>query len=52
MNPITIAFILFATILLFFGSLPYFTWYAKKKKESLVRKLCHEGDAHNLTFCS
>lgn len=52
MNPITIAFILFATSLLFFGSLPYFTWYAKKKKEALVRKLCHEGAAHNLTFCS
>ena len=52
MNPITIAFILFAAVLLFWGSLPLLTAYAKKKKEDLVRKLCREGAAHNLIFCS
>ena len=52
MNPITIVFILLATGLLFFGSLPYFTGYAKKRKEDMVRKLCQEGAAHNLIFCS
>jgi hypothetical protein len=38
--------------LIFFGSLPFFTLYAKKKKEDLVRKLCREGAAHDLIFCS
>ncbi len=52
MNPITIVFILFAAGLLFFGSLPFFTAYAKKKKEDMVRKLCREGAAHDLIFCS
>jgi hypothetical protein len=52
MNPITIAFILFAAVLLFWGSLPFLTVYAKKKKQDMVKKLCREGAARNLTFCS
>ena len=52
MNPITFAFILFAAGLIFFGSLPYFSLYAKKKKEAMVKKLCREGAAQHLIFCS
>ena len=52
MNLITIVFILFAAGLLFFGTLPFFTLYAKKKKEDMVKKLCREGAAQHLIFCS
>ncbi len=52
MNPITIILAFLTAGFLFFGSLSFFTVYAKKKKEYLLRKLYREGAANDLIFCS
>lgn len=52
MNPVTLVFTLFTAGVLFYSSLSFISVYAKKKKEHLVRKLCQEGAANNLIFCS
>lgn len=52
MNPVTLVFIVFTAGVLFYFSLSFISVYAKKKKEYLVRKLCQEGAANNLIFCS
>lgn len=52
MNPIILVSVFFAACLFFWKSLPYFTEGAKKKKENMIRKLCREGAAQNLVFCS
>ena len=49
---ITITFILFIFGFLFFGSLPFISIYATRKKEKLCRQLCKEGANQNLIFCS
>ncbi len=52
MNPVAIMVILLTVGLLFWGSVSFITVHAKKKKEHLLRKLCREGAAHDLIFCS
>ena len=49
---LTIAFILFAIGLLFFGSLPFISNRDKRKTERLFRQLSNEGAKNGLTFCS
>jgi hypothetical protein len=49
---ITITFILFIIGLLFFGSLPFLSFFSKRKKENLFRRLSKEGANNNLIFCS
>lgn len=49
---ITITFILFIIGFLFFGSLPFISIYAKRKKEKLFRQLSKEGATNHLIFCS
>lgn len=49
---ITITFILFIIGFLFFGSLPFISIYAKRKKEKFFRRLSKEGANNNLIFCS
>lgn len=49
---ITITFYAFLVGLLFFGSLPFISIYARKKKESFFRQLSKEGASNNLIFCS
>lgn len=49
---ITITFFTFLIGLLFFGSLPFISIYARKKKEHFFRQLSKEGASNNLIFCS
>lgn len=47
-----ITFYTFIIGLLFFGSLPFISIYAKKKKDKLFRQLSKEGANNELVFCS
>lgn len=49
---ISITFILFISGLLFFGVLPFFSIYERRKKEKMCRQLSREGASNNLIFCS
>lgn len=52
MNPVTILLIVLTAGVLFHFFLSFISYYNKKKKNDLVRRLCHEGAANNLVFCS
>ena len=49
---LTVSLILFATGLVFSGSLSFIAAYDKRKKEKLFRQLSKEGATNGLVFCS
>ncbi|HZI68773.1 MAG TPA: hypothetical protein VFD44_03640 [Hanamia sp.] len=48
----TITFSLFLAGVIFFGAMPYFSIFSKKKKEKMCKMLSREGEANGLVFCS
>lgn len=52
MPPVYLTFALAAFFVLLFKSFSFVYKNDRKKKESLFRRLSHEGTANNLTFCS